>query len=331
MESTRKKLITLLAEQQEQYVSGQKLSEELNISRAAIWKHMKGLEKDGYKIDAISRVGYRIVAFPDQMSLNTIQWGLNTSWLGQRMYYEPQLDSTQSLAHKLALEGAEHGTVVIADEQLKGRGRLHRKWDSQKGKGIWMSIILRPPLEPQRAPQLTLASAVAIIDMLASQVNVKGQIKWPNDIFIQNKKVAGILTEMQAEQDLIQYVIIGIGLNVNQTAEEIPEDLQEIATSLQIETEQTWVREGLIQNLLKEIESVYEEYVQNGFGSIKKRWELAAYKMGDWIKVKAMRKEWDAKLIGIQNDGALIVEDTDKARKVLYSAEIDWNKGGVDL
>ncbi|MRG86379.1 biotin--[acetyl-CoA-carboxylase] ligase [Salinibacillus xinjiangensis] len=327
MESTRKRLITLLAKKKDEYISGQKLSDELNISRAAIWKQMKSLENEGYQIEAVSRKGYRIVRFPERMSVNTIQWNLKTDWLGQNMHFEEQVDSTQTVAHQLAREGAEHGTVIVADEQLKGRGRLHRPWHSQKGSGIWMSIILRPDIEPHRAPQLTLASAVAITKMLKFLTGVQPKIKWPNDIFVGDRKLAGILTEMQAEQDLIEYVIIGIGLNVNLDQKAVPDDLQDVATSIQLETGKAWKREELIQELLYQMESIYELFLQQGFSSIKQAWEQDAYRLGETITVKARRKEWEATLIGIHEDGALIVEDENQSKSVLYSAEIDWKKG----
>ncbi|GAA0480938.1 biotin--[acetyl-CoA-carboxylase] ligase [Salinibacillus aidingensis] len=327
MESTRKKLITLLANAKDSFVSGQRLSEELHISRAAIWKHMKALEQEGYQIEGVSRKGYRIVSFPDKMSINTIQWDLHTKWLGQEMYYKNQVDSTQTIAHQLAREGADHGTVVVADEQLKGRGRLHRPWDSQKGKGIWMSLILRPDIEPQRAPQLTLASAVSITRMLEKVCQAEAKIKWPNDIFLNDRKLAGILTEMQAEQDLIEYVIIGMGINVNQVQEDIPLSLQDIATSVKIETGSSFQREALIQDVLKEIETVYDQFMEEGFSAVKPYWEKAAYRIGETVTVKTRNLKWDAVLVGIQEDGALIVEDQSGKREILYSAEIDWKRG----
>jgi BirA family transcriptional regulator, biotin operon repressor / biotin---[acetyl-CoA-carboxylase] ligase len=330
MESTRKKLITLLAKQAvNEYISGQKLSEELQISRSAIWKHMKALEKDGYEIEAVTNKGYRIINFPNQMSVNTIQWGLQTKWLGAHLYYEKRLDSTQTFAHQLARDGAVHGTVVIADEQLKGRGRLSRNWDSQKGKGIWMSIILRPPLEPHRAPQLTLLTAVAIANMLKVRINVEAKIKWPNDIFLNDHKLCGVLTEIQAEQDLIQYVIIGIGLNVNHEQDDIPDDLKGIATSLKIETNKNWQREKLIWNLLDEFEKKYELYIQKGFPPIKQQWESYAYMKEQIVSIKAGNQVFDGKIIGIHDDGALLVEDQEQNIRQLYSAEIDWKREGI--
>ncbi|WP_234998352.1 biotin--[acetyl-CoA-carboxylase] ligase [Salirhabdus sp. Marseille-P4669] len=323
---TRKQLITLLASNKNTYVSGQKLSDELNISRAAIWKHMKALEEDGYKIEAVTRKGYRIVQAPDEMSENTIQWGLETTWLGQHLIFEKTLDSTQITAQKLALDGAVNGTVVVADEQVKGRGRLQREWHSKQNVGIWMSMILRPKIEPYRAPQLTLLTAVAITRMLKNICNLDAKIKWPNDIYIQDKKLAGVLTEMQAEQDQISFVIIGIGINVNHDSKDLPSELQSKATSLKLVTNQSWQRETLIQELWKQIEIVYEIFRNEGFSPIKKEWEQSAYKLGEAIHVTTGKTQWKAELLGIHDDGALLVKDEKGETKRLYSAEIDWKR-----
>ncbi|WP_369813137.1 biotin--[acetyl-CoA-carboxylase] ligase [Virgibacillus halodenitrificans] len=232
MESTRNKLIDLLAKDKDTYISGQMLSEHLGISRSAVWKHMKNLEKDGYQIEGKSNKGYRIISFPDKLSENTIKWGLNTSWLGSKIIHKESTPSTQVIAHQLAQEGSPHGTIILADEQTSGRGRLNREWFSSKGKGIWMSIILRPEILPYLAPQLTLLTATVLAEVVQKNTTVTPMIKWPNDILINKKKTAGILTEMQAEQDQIQYVIIGIGMNINQTKEDIPIEIQSKATSL---------------------------------------------------------------------------------------------------
>lgn len=326
---TRKKLITLLSNHEGGYISGQRLSEELQISRSAIWKHMKALEKDGFEIEAVSRKGYRIVSAPNEMSSSSIQWGLETEWLGKKVIFEKQTDSTQKIAHMLANEGASHGTVVVADEQLQGRGRLSRPWYSKKGKGIWMSIILRPDMEPYRAPQLTLLTAVATSNMLKQTAKIPVQIKWPNDIYIHDRKLAGILTEMQGEQDRIEYVIIGIGMNINHSHADFPEDVENKATSLKIESEKEWKREPFIQALLKELEQLYALYMKEGFEPIKEMWEQSAYKLGEIITIHTSQHQWVGRLIGLHHDGALIVEDKDKKTHRIYSGEIDWKKDGA--
>lgn len=327
MESTRNKLIKLLAEDESNYVSGQQLSKELQISRAAIWKHMKKLEEDGYKIEGKTNKGYKIIEYPAKTSENTIQWGLQTKWLGQKIIHKSSLTSTQHLAHQLARENAPHGTIVIADEQTEGKGRMNRPWHSSKNKGIWMSIILRPEILPYLAPQMTLLTATVVAEVLDKQ-GIKPQIKWPNDLLINQKKTAGILTEMQAEQDQIQYIVIGLGMNVNHSSEEIPVELRERATSLYLEDKRERSIKDLIQQILLKFESAYDHYIVNGFPEVKKNWESYGYKIGQEIKINTMKKSWFAKFNGIAEDGALLIENDEGEIKKMYSAEIEWFGGG---
>ncbi|WP_099158338.1 biotin--[acetyl-CoA-carboxylase] ligase [Virgibacillus ndiopensis] len=328
MASTRNKLIKLLEKTRDNYVSGQFLSEELNISRAAIWKHMKELEKDGYEIEGKSKRGYRILKSPEKLSENTIQWGLNTEWLGKKIIHKSSTTSTQHIAHQLAQENTPHGTIVIADEQTAGKGRMNRKWHSTEGKGVWMSILLRPDILPYLAPQLTLLTATVLADVLSKDMDTEPKIKWPNDILINNKKTAGILTEMQAEQDQIQYVVIGVGINVNHTLGDIPEDIHRKATSLQIETNKTFDITNLIQHILQTFESAYDSYIKYGFPNVKNKWESYGFRIGETIQIKTIKKSWEAVFLGIAEDGALLTKNNDGEIKKLYSAEIDWYREG---
>ncbi|WP_188453883.1 biotin--[acetyl-CoA-carboxylase] ligase [Virgibacillus oceani] len=330
MSSTRNKLIKILEKTRNEYVSGQFLSEELNISRAAIWKHMKELEKDGYEIEGKSKKGYRILKSPEKLSENTVQWGLNTKWLGKKVIHKPTTASTQHIAHQLAQESAPHGTIIIADEQTAGKGRMNRKWHSTAGKGIWMSILLRPEILPYLAPQLTLLTATVLADVLSKDTTIEPKIKWPNDILINSKKTAGILTEMQAEQDQIQYVVIGIGINVNQTTSDIPENINSKATSLQIETNNAFDITNLIQHILQTFENAYDAYIKNGFPNVKDKWESYGFRIGETIQIKTIKKNWHATFLGIAEDGALLTKAEDEEIKRLYSAEIDWYKEGED-
>lgn len=326
VQSTRSKLIELLSKNKEQYISGQLLSEQLNISRSAIWKQMKELEKAGYEIEGKAKLGYRILSSPENLNEFTIQWGLKTNWLGKKVIHLKETTSTQTIAHQLAQENTSHGTVVIADEQTKGKGRMNRPWQSMKNKGIWMSIVLRPTIAPYLAPQLTLLTATVLADTIRSHTNVKPHIKWPNDILIGNHKVAGILTEMQAEQDQIQYVIIGIGININQDTLDLPDDKAYGATSLKRETNKEWHITKIVQSILEKFEKRFTAYIEYGFPNVKSEWESYGYKIGEKIWIKTMKERWQGIFLGIAEDGALRVEtDTGDIRK-LYSAEIDWFK-----
>ncbi|MEI3604754.1 biotin--[acetyl-CoA-carboxylase] ligase [Pseudogracilibacillus sp. SE30717A] len=324
MSSTRNKLIELLSKNEAQYISGQLLSEQLNISRSAIWKHMNELKKDGYEIEGKAKKGYRIISYPNKISENTISWGLQTDWLGKKIVYRDSITSTQRLAHELALDGAEHGTIVIADEQTKGKGRVDRNWHSQKGKGIWMSVILRPTILPYLAPQLTLLTATVLANVIDQYAKIKPQIKWPNDILIDSRKMAGILTEMQAEQDHVLYVIVGMGININQDQSDLPDDILNKATSLRIETGQEWEMLPMIQQIIETFESKYMHYIDNGFKEVKQNWENYGFRLNERLQINSGNKRWEGLFLGIAEDGALLAKtDTGIIEKV-YSGEISW-------
>jgi len=326
MQSTRNKLIRLLANNKDEYISGQLLSEQLNISRSAIWKQMKTLEKAGYQIEGKSKLGYRIISVPDTLNQDTLQWKLETDWLGKKIIHKDTTTSTQFDAHQLVQEDIEHGTVVIADEQTKGKGRMNRIWYSTKQQGVWLSMILKPSILPYQAPQLTLLTATVLADVIHEHTKIRPQIKWPNDILINGKKIAGILTEMQAEQDQIQYVIIGIGINVNHQSDDLPEEIEARATSLRMETNRDWNITQLIQHILLTFEERYETYIDNGFAKIKHKWEGYGYKIGKRIQIKTLQDQWQATFIGIAEDGALLTKTDEGDIQKIYSAEIEWFK-----
>ncbi|WP_382397245.1 biotin--[acetyl-CoA-carboxylase] ligase [Lentibacillus salinarum] len=327
MESTRYRLIELLKTTDHEYVSGQLLSERLHISRSAIWKHMKELEKDGYVIEGVSRKGYRIVKSPDKVSENTLQWGLKTEWLGRNIIHRATADSTQRIAHQAARNNAAHGTVIVADEQTAGKGRMGRQWNSAKHKGIWMSIILRPAITPAAAPQLTLLTATVLADVISEVTIAKPTIKWPNDLLINHKKTAGILTEMQAEQDRIQYIIVGIGMNVNHTADEFPVSVKNKATSVKSETANEQPIVPLIQQLLHDFEQAYDDFIEHGFSNIKNKWESYAYRIGDTIRIQTNHTEIEAVFTGVAEDGALLIHTDNGETQKVYSGEIEWFHG----
>ena len=324
MSSTRSKLIELLSENEQKYISGQQLSNELNISRSAIWKHMNELKKDGYKIEGKARKGYRIISYPNKLSENTVQWGLSTDWLGKKIYHREVIDSTQLLAHQLALDGAEHGTIILADEQTAGKGRTGRPWQSNKSQGIWMSIILRPDILPYLAPQFTLLTATVLAEVLDGFAEITPHIKWPNDILINGKKISGILTEMQAEQDRVLYVVIGIGLNINQTEDDFQQHLATKSTSLKMETDRNWSLLPIIQQIIHIFEQKYELYMELGFSKIKNDWEKYGFKINERLQIKSGKKQWEGLFLGIAEDGALLAKNDNGEIEKIYSAEIAW-------
>lgn len=322
--STRKRLIELLSNQENKYISGQQLSEDLSISRSAVWKQMNHLKKDGYGIEAVENKGYRIVQLPEKVSENTVAWGLDTTWLGHHIIHKQTVASTQRLAHEVALDHSPHGTVIIADEQTEAKGRVNRAWYSDKGTGMWMSFILRPAILPYMAPQLTLLTATVLAEVLDELTDVRPQIKWPNDILIQGKKVAGILTEMQAEQDKIVYVIIGVGMNVNQLQTDFPDDIKDKATSLRAESNKKVELNLLIQRFLEQFEKRYTAYIQEGFGGVKSSWENYGFRMNETLQITNGYQTWEGVFSGIAEDGALLAEKADGSLERVYSGEISW-------
>ncbi|RSL33437.1 biotin--[acetyl-CoA-carboxylase] ligase [Salibacterium salarium] len=320
----RDRLLQLLTESTNSFISGQEISTKLGISRTAVWKHIEELRKNGYELEAVPRRGYRITHTPDLANADEIKARLHTKKMGHSIIYKKEVTSTQEVAHELARNGAEEGTVVVAETQQKGKGRLNREWHSPSGTGLWFSLILRPDVIPQKAPQLTLLTAVAVTEGIMEATGIQAQIKWPNDILIDDKKTAGILTEMQSEPDRVQAVIIGIGLNINQQAEHFPAELLTKATSLALENDgTTFQRADVISAILKRIEQWYFHFLQYGFKEIRKRWESLAVTIGKEITAVTMTKTVSGLAEGITEDGVLLLKKQDGTTEYIYSADID--------
>jgi BirA family biotin operon repressor/biotin-[acetyl-CoA-carboxylase] ligase len=291
-----------------------------------VWKHIEDLRKEGYELEAVRRKGYRIMMKPEKITSNEIQLGLTTNIIGRNIHYEETVTSTQKIAHRLATDGANEGTIVVAEEQLAGRGRLDRTWHSPKYTGVWMSIILRPSIPLSQAPQLTLLTAVSVAGAIQEVTGLEPEIKWPNDILIGGKKAVGILTELQAESDRINSVIIGIGLNVNQTDGDFPEEIRSKATSLSIEIGKKINRAELIQSLLKKLEKHYDEYLKSGFYPIKLLWEAYAISIGKVITASTLKGKTTGYAKGITDEGVLMIEDEFGTVHYIHSADIEINE-----
>ncbi len=319
----RKKMIDAFTNSKEEYLSGQHLADLIGCSRTAVWKHIEELRKEGFELKAVRRKGYRITKTPEKVTADEIRLGLKTETLGRHIHHEESVDSTQKIAHRLAYEGAPEGTIVIAEEQLSGRGRMDRRWHSPKSTGVWMSVILRPNIPPPMAPQLTLISAVAVVQAIEELTGLTPQIKWPNDILMNGKKVTGILTELQADADRIISIIIGIGINVNQQLDDYPEDIKNIATSLSIEKGEKLSRAELIKILLGKLETLYKLYLDKGFYPIKLLWESYAVSIGKSLTARTITGSIYGKALGITDDGVLMIEDSGGKLHYVYSADIE--------
>ncbi|WP_026560184.1 biotin--[acetyl-CoA-carboxylase] ligase [Bacillus sp. J37] len=319
----RSKLLEAFSNAEGGFVSGQKLSEYIGCSRTAVWKHIEDLRKDGYELEAVRRLGYRITKKPNKISDNEIKIGLKTRKMGHHVHFEETVTSTQKIAQTLANEGAEEGTIVVAEQQTNGRGRMARQWYSPSGTGIWMSLIIRPNIAVQATPQLTLLTAVAIVQAIEEITPLKPDIKWPNDILINGKKLVGILTELQAEADRVHSIIIGTGINVNQSITDFPEELHHVATSIHLETNKQWDRAQLIQEILLKFENLYSLYLAQGFRPIKLLWEGYAVSLQKPITARTINGTVEGKAIGINDAGVLLIQTSDGSVKQIYSADIE--------
>ena len=287
----------------EGHLSGEELSENLKVSRAAIWKYIQELRSLGYDITAVPHLGYKINGCPDKLFPAEIQSNLNTKILGKKIIHHDSISSTMDEAFKLGSEGTTEGTVVVSETQTKGRGRLGRNWVSPKGKGIYCSLILRPNLSPNEVACLTLLCAVAVSEAIKEICGVMAYIKWPNDLLINYKKVAGILTELNAETDRVKFVVIGIGLNVNTLKSHLPEG----STSLYLAAHRRISRVELLQEILRCIEKRYLELKTKGFDSTIEKWKELSFTLNKIVRVVDASGTTEGEAIGVDSDGGLLI------------------------
>lgn len=317
-------LLHMLLNAEGRFVSGEEISRNLSISRTAVWKHVNKLRDMGYEFEAVSRKGYRLVTKPDSIDATALQLALDTTVFGRKAVLLTSTLSTQGDVLKLAEQGQAEGAVVIAEEQTGGRGRFGRQWFSPPGKGIWMSVLLRPDLPLQHTPQLTLLTGVAVCRAVRTCTGADAGIKWPNDLLIDGRKVCGILLESTVEDHEVRYCIAGIGVDVNFDPEDYPEDLTTIATSLKMETGQPVDRTKLTAAILTELEQLYFLYQKEGFGVISALWEALSVSLNREITVTNPQGVIEGKAIGLDPSGALLVEKHDGEHALVISGEISW-------
>lgn len=298
---------------EKEYISGEILARKLGISRVAVWKQIQRLKDMGYKIIAEQNLGYCLVYRPDLLLPQEVQRGLSTKYIGKEIYYFPELKSTNIIAKEKALhrtEGIAEGTLIITEKQSAGKGRLGREWFSPVG-GIWLSIILYPQLPPSYIPRITLMTAVAVVKAIRMCTQIKSQIKWPNDILINEKKVCGMLSEMSAELDMINWVVVGIGINANIDHWDFPEDIQENTISLKEVSEKEILRVKLTQTFLQEFEKYYDKLKRKEFPSILEEWKLYSHTLGRKIRIDTGERIITGEAVDINEEGALILKKED--------------------
>ena len=287
-------------------VSGAQLAESLGISRAAVWARIEELRRLDYDIEASPHFGYRLVSSPDALHADDLLARLGqTKIIGRDIQVFEQTTSTNDVMEKLARDGVKEGVVVFAESQTRGRGRLGRKWISPARKGLWFSVLLRPDLRPQEATQMTVASATALRRAIAAETGLKPEIKWPNDILTGGKKVAGILTEMSAELDRVRHIILGIGVDVNLDAGELPAELRKTATSLKIETGEMISRADLAVAILRELDFDYARICGGEFPAVADEWESGCITIGKNVTVHIGDRKIRGRAESLDDDGAL--------------------------
>lgn len=300
------------------FVSGELISRELKVSRTAVWKHINGLRDAGYRIEAIPSRGYHLLSSPDILSVEEVREKLDTRRIGRNLTCLPETASTNAVAFQLAEQGAEEGTAVIADAQSGGKGRRGRVWSSPAGVNLYCSVVLRPAIMPHEAPQLTFLSAVAVARAIEGTTALHPEIKWPNDVLIDGRKVAGLLNEMSAETDGINFVILGIGVNLNMAQAQFPGDLRAPATSLMLEQGGPVNRARFTARLLGELDRLYAVFLADGFGPVREEWQQRCNARGREIVVSEGGAESLRGVFhGIDADGALLLRTSGEVKRIM--------------
>lgn len=315
-------LLQMLMEHQGEYISGEEISRRLGISRTAVWKQINKLREEGYEFEAVSRKGYRIVHQPDKLTLSAISNALQGSAFGQQIKLLDTTTSTQEDIRRWAEQGAENGALVVSEEQTVGRGRQGRKWISPSGKGIWMSLLLKPNLPLADASRLTLLSAVAVCRAIRQVTGINVGIKWPNDLLVNGKKICGILVESAGEDGKIRYCVVGIGIDVNLVEADYPHELLDVASSLKMESNQHYDRAQIIGAVIKEMELLMNCFLEEGFSPIANLWEALSVTLGRTITVRTSQGELVGVAEELDSSGALQLRRQNGQIETVYSGEI---------
>jgi len=315
------RLVHLLVKNATVVVPGPKIAEEIGVSRSTVWEWIEKLRELGVAIKGHPRHGYQLEKLPDILVPSLVRAELLHAEIGHKIIHYFRTDSTNSVALQLDEHEAPHGTVVIAEEQTVGRGRLGRNWYSEKSSGIYTSIILRPPLSPAAAPILTLLAGIAVHEAVGSVSGLEADIRWPNDVLVNDKKVCGILTEMKAEVDRLHMVVLGIGINVNHRS--MPEGLREIATSLARESGVHYSRQQVLAELLRSVERYYHMFLTEGHAAVVREWsKVSSYAEGKRVRVKAGGNDYSGVTAGLDSSGALKIRSDDGRNHLLVAGEI---------
>ena len=312
------RILEILRSEPSGYVSGEAICETLGVSRSAIWKHMESLRALGYTIEAFPHRGYRLVASPDKLLSEELSYNLKTDVIGKSILSYETVGSTNDVAYDLAKKGSPEGTVIVSEGQTQGKGRLGRGWVSPKGKGIYLSVILRPTLPPQAIPKLTLFAALSAARAIRSVTGLTTQMRWPNDLLLGGKKVTGVLTEMSAEQDRVHFVIAGIGINVNADVGDLPSE----ATSLKIEKGETVSRVALSRSLLEEFDPLYTSFREGKNDEALEECRKLSAVLGTHVTVLQVNSRKEGYALDIDEEGALLLLRDDGLTERILSGDL---------
>lgn len=318
------KLLACFLEAPDTYVSGERLSRELGVSRTAVWKRIRKLEEEGYVFESSSRLGYKLVSAPERFRVDKLLERLAGGPFGVQVKYYESVSSTQDVAHEALLAGAPEGTLVIAERQRAGRGRFGRVWHSPLGKGIYMSFLLRPQLPLAQAAHMTLLLSVALCRALRRETGAGATIKWPNDVLVDGRKVSGILVETIAEADTVVAMIAGIGISANLREDDFPEELRAKATSLYAATGAPVSREAIVGAFFEQFAALFDLYRTEGFGPIRGLWEALTSTLHSAVEVATPLGVVRGVAVGLTSEGALLVKDAEGRTHTLYSGDLSY-------
>jgi BirA family biotin operon repressor/biotin-[acetyl-CoA-carboxylase] ligase len=308
-------------------VAGTELCQQLGVTRAAVWSHIESLREAGFEIIASPHRGYQLVAAPDALLAVDLQSRQRKGQLiGNAIRVLPQTTSTNDEASRAALEGHPEGLVIFAESQSAGRGRMGRRWSSPAGRGLWFSVLLRPSLAPSECTQLTAASANALVRAIQSTTGITPEIKWPNDLLIKGKKIAGILTEMSAELEHVRSVILGIGIDATQTASEFPADLRNIATSLKLATGKTVSRADLAEAVLRELDREYARILAGQFAAVAEEWGSRCSTLGKQVTIDMGARRVRGRAEALDENGALLLRTEHGRIERIIGGEVTLTK-----
>ena len=314
-------LVTLFANNATIAISGARIAREIGVSRSTVWRWIEQLREVGVRVKGRPHAGYFLERVPDILTPELLRSGLKSTLFGKRIYHFFRTDSTNRVGMELGYAGEPEGAVILAEEQSAGRGRAGRSWHSERAAGIYVTLLLRPKISPMQAPLLTMMAGLSAHAAIQAQTGLQLDLKWPNDLILNGKKLGGILTEMHADTSLVRFVIVGIGINVNQ--EKFSGELNGIATSLYAETGKNQSRLELLARLLREFESDYNRFLREGASSVTKRFTKASsYAVGKKVRVTNGAESFTGVTAGLAPEGLLQVEREDGKTVMVIAGDV---------